>query len=371
MSAAEHSVLTGTTVSAMDAALRQLHEQKDSWAQATASEQLRIVDEMRGDLTRVAERWVQLSTNRKGLKPGTLGEAEEWIFFSALLRSVRMLRDTLEELALGRPKPPIDRVTRVFPRDGWDRLLFPRVTGEVWTTADPAPPDPTIPGRVVLVLGAGNASPLAPIDVLHKLFVERCSVILKPNPVNDYLGPLIEDGFAALIRRGCFAIAYGGHEQGRYLSEHELVDELHITGSHRTYEAITFGSGPEGEARRAQNTPVNHRRFSAELGNISPVIIVPGRWSRRDINHQAAQVATWLTANAGFGCLTPRVLIMQKSWAQTSALSQFAPAASCEYSHPRSILSRCPATPGRVRRCVSSSPAARHTNAGTAAVDPH
>lgn len=82
-------------------------------------------------------------------------------------------------------------------------------------------------GKIALVLGAGNVSALVPADFLHKLFVEGSVVLLKPNPVNAYLVPLIEQAFGALIRRGYLRIVQGGAAEGAYLCQHEL----HMTGS--------------------------------------------------------------------------------------------------------------------------------------------
>jgi acyl-CoA reductase-like NAD-dependent aldehyde dehydrogenase len=180
--------------------------------------------------------------------------------------------------------------------------------------------DPDRSGKIALVLGAGNATMTALIDALHKLFVELQVVVLKPNPVNSYMGPLIEKVFRALIKRGFLGVAYGGAAEGSYLCNHPEVDELHITGSDKTYEAIVFGTGPEGARRKANKEPINTKPFSGELGNISPVIVVPGPWTTVDIKAQANQIATWFVANAGFACLTPRVIIQHASWEHRSEL---------------------------------------------------
>jgi len=58
-------------------------------------------------------------------------------------------------------------------------------------TIDGTQADPT---RVVL--GAGNVSSIGPMDTLYKLFAEGQVVILKMNPVNEYLGPFIDEAFA-------------------------------------------------------------------------------------------------------------------------------------------------------------------------------
>ena len=56
--------------------------------------------------------------------------------------------------------------------------------------------------------------------------------------------------------------------------------------------------------------------MSCELGNVSPVVIVPGEWSEKEIEYQARHVATMITNNAGFNCLTPRVIVTHARWAQ-------------------------------------------------------
>jgi acyl-CoA reductase-like NAD-dependent aldehyde dehydrogenase len=124
----------------------------------------------------------------------------------------------------------------------------------------------------------------------------------------------MEEGFRALIDRGFLAIVYGGAEEGAYLSAHPEVEELHVTGSDKTFEAIVFGTGPQGRTRKAERRPLITKPFTGELGNVSPVIIVPGPWKPGDVEEQAKQIATWLTVNAGFNCLAPRVLIQHRSW---------------------------------------------------------
>jgi len=171
----------------------------------------------------------------------------------------------------------------------------------------------------VLVLGAGNISSIAPMDALYKLFVEKQVVLLKMNPVNAYLGPVIAEGFRALVARGFFHVVYGGAAEGEYLCRHEGVDEIHITGSDRTHDAILFGTGEEGARRKAERRPLLVKRITSELGNVTPVIVVPGRWSDSDLELQAANVATQLVYNGGFNCVTSRVIVTWAAWPQREA----------------------------------------------------
>ena len=43
-------------------------------------------------------------------------------------------------------------------------------------------------GGVALVLGAGNVNSIPPLDALYRLIARGQVVLLKMNPVNDYLG---------------------------------------------------------------------------------------------------------------------------------------------------------------------------------------
>jgi acyl-CoA reductase-like NAD-dependent aldehyde dehydrogenase len=326
----------------IDAALKQLQANKERWAALPIADRITILDEIRQAFLTLADEWVTASLEAKGFPTGGLAEAEEWLFVASILRAIRLYKQSLREIeGNGRPRlagrlregPDGQVIAPVFPRNSWERLIYQGMEAEVWlepgVTAAAALEDQAgiyrekgQPGRVALVLGAGNASMLPVIDTLHKLFVENQVVVLKPNPVNAYLGPLLEKGLNALIKRGFLRLVYGGVAEGNYLCHHPLVDELHLTGSIRTFEAITFGTGPEGEQRKAEKRPLLDKRFTCELGNITPVIIVPGPWSEQEIEDQASQIVTWLVANAGFGCLTPRLLIQHEAWAQRPVLLQ-------------------------------------------------
>jgi len=314
----------------------QIRLRKDAWVRLSFSERIAILDKILTDLIAIKDRWVETERVAKGNPAGSGGEAEEWVILATVFRAIRKLRSSLVEIEkYGRPKfkgSPITRgdgqvIVRVFPKTLDDRALFPGVNGEVWMepgvsaeevikTQAWAYRDDALDGKVALVLGAGNAAILPVIDVLHKLFVELQVVVLKLNPVNSHMGPLFEEGFRALIDRGYMRIVYGAAEEGSYLCNHPGIDDLYMTGSDKTYEAIVFGPGEEGRRLKAQRKPKIIKRFTAELGNVSPVIVVPGPWTNREIQQQARYISTWLVANAGFACLTPRVIIQHTSWKQ-------------------------------------------------------
>src|SRR5205085_1658920 len=100
--------------------------------------------------------------------------------------------------------------------------------------------------------------------------------------------------FAALVELGVLALARGDAAVGAYLAHHHQVEQIHITGSDKTYEAVVFGPGADGAARKARGERSLATPVSAELGNVSPVIIVPDRWSAAELRYQAEHVATML-----------------------------------------------------------------------------
>jgi aldehyde dehydrogenase (NAD(P)+) len=89
-----------------------------------------------------------------------------------------------------------------------------------------------------------------------------------------------------------------------------------MTGSARTYQAILFGSGPEGEERKRRNTPFLQKPFTGELGGVTPTILVPGKWSKADIQFQAENVVTMKLQNASFNCAATQVLVLSDTWDQ-------------------------------------------------------
>lgn len=51
------------------------------------------------------------------------------------------------------------------------------------------------------------------------------------NPVNDYITHYLQKLFAPLVEDGFVRIVTGGGDVGAYLTHHDKVDNVHITGS--------------------------------------------------------------------------------------------------------------------------------------------
>lgn len=325
----------------IDAAVAELQAQKQRWAQLTLHKRINLCNELLRGLASIAEEWVNTAVAAKGIDPQTSMAGEEWMsgpYVTA--RNLRLLRKSLLDLRDdGQPRLPKPFFTRedgqvvapVFPGDGYDELLFRGFSGEIWLQPgiSVATASETMAwayrqrekqGKVALVLGAGNISSIAPMDCIYKLFVELQVVIVKMNPVNEYMGPILAHLFAPLIEQGFLRIAYGGAEEGAYLCQHAGVETIHMTGSDKTHDAIVFGSGPEGAQRKSERKPKIDKPITSELGNVSPVIVVPGSWSATDYEFQAENLVSMLTNNAGFNCNATRVIITHDTWLGRSQL---------------------------------------------------
>lgn len=325
---------------ALDRDIDVLVKSKDLWVSLPLS---RRIEYLRGVLRGVeatADRLVEAAIAAKGIPKGSSLVGEEYFGGPVVIaRTIRLTLRTLEQIAkTGAPTLPKGAVrtrrggqvaVQVFPTDTLDKLAFAGFRAEVWqepgVTAADIPMasfyrDPkSHPGKVALVLAAGNVASIGPLDMVYKLFAEGQVVLCKFNPVNDYTGPFVEEMFAELIRDGFVRTAYGAGDVGAYLCEHEKIDEIHITGSDRTHDLIVFGPGEEGQKRKAENRPRNDKRITSELGNVSPIVVVPGSWTESELRFQAENVATMLANNAGFNCNAARVIILHESWPQKRA----------------------------------------------------
>ncbi|HEX3724671.1 MAG TPA: aldehyde dehydrogenase family protein [Pirellulales bacterium] len=173
------------------------------------------------------------------------------------------------------------------------------------------------PAKCVLVLGAGNVSSIPATDTISKVFQEGCVVLLKMNPVNEYLGPIFERLFARLVEMGIVRIIYGGADVGAAAIGHPAVDEVHITGSINSHDAIVWGPpGAERQRRLEQHDPLLKKPITSELGNVSPWIVVPANYSASQLRFQAESVASSITNNASFNCVATKLIITWRDWPQ-------------------------------------------------------
>jgi len=326
---------TPTEPRRLDEAVARVREAAPRWARASPQERIALARSMLRGVERNAARLVREACAAKGTALDTPPAGDEWL--AGVYPALRLLRQLVRSLSLlmrngntpvGRIGETVDgRLTaRVFPATTLDAGLFMGVGAEVHFLEGVTERDvherrarfhkaPDHSGRVCLVLGAGNVNSIAPMDVATKLFNEGKACVLKVNPVNAYLGPILEDAFAEAIAQGVVAIVYGGRDEGAYLAGHPSVDELHLTGSNATHDAIVWGApGPERVARVARREPLLRKEITSELGDASPVLVVPGPWDDAALAFQAESVAGMVTQNGSFNCAAARLLVLPRGW---------------------------------------------------------
>lgn len=316
--------------------LAALRKAAKPFATLSIPQRIALAEAMQRGLMQVAERSVQTGCKAKGITLGSPAEAEEWA--TGPWGSVRQLRLIIESLRGIQQKgnTPIGKVSKtiagnlavnVFPNNAIDGVLFKEVSVDVHmlpyvteksleTGRASFYKKPAHQGQVALVLGAGNIGAIGVMDVLTKMFNEGRVCVLKMNPVNAYLGPFIEEAFKEAIDQHYFAVIYGGAEVGRHLVYHPEIDEVHLTGSDKTHDQIVWGSpGPEQQERRQRKEPLLKKPITSELGNVSPVIVVPGPYTEKEIAFQAEAVAAAMTMNASFFCNAAKMMVLPKGWA--------------------------------------------------------
>ncbi|MGJ3248330.1 MAG: aldehyde dehydrogenase family protein [Elainellaceae cyanobacterium] len=318
-----------TPIETANLIIARLHEQRDRWVKTDIQERLQILRQCMVNMHRVADTWVKVVCQIKGIPDGAALEGEVWMTGpSAVLRNLRLLIHALE--AGGQPqakqirtRPDGQAIAQVFPDTWIDRLSLLGYAAEIWIEPGRSPSQgapyrhPPDRGRVGLVLGAGNISSIGPMDALYKLFAEHQVVILKMHPLLNALGAVIETAFQPLIERSVLAVVYGGGELGQYLCHHSEVDTIHITGSHHTHDCIVWGNSPtEQRDRPPSQTPALTKPITSELGCVTPILVVPGEWTSSDLEFQAQHVANMLVHNASFNCVAGKVVVMAKGWAQ-------------------------------------------------------
>ncbi len=320
----------------LEEAPKVLKDHARAFARAKPGEKARLLRATMRRVAEVAEKWAEIGNHARGAKPGS---PEEW--FSGpvpTLRNLRLLAEQMEAIEQSgephlkqsqlRTRPDGRVEVEVYPADPIDAALIGGVRlhelmQEGMTEADVRTrqasfykqKDPE--GGVSLILGAGNVSSIPPMDALYKSFAEGYVCLVKMNPVNEWVGPILEDAFRPFIEAGYLRIVYGGGPVGSELVAHPAIEDIHITGSNHTHDLIVWGPpGPERDRRMAANDPVLKKRITSELGNVSPVCILPTRYSDKELDFVARHVAAMVAHNASFNCNAAKLLITSAGWPQ-------------------------------------------------------
>ncbi|MFC4374252.1 aldehyde dehydrogenase family protein [Nocardia halotolerans] len=368
-------------LAAVDVALSELVDGEKRWAATSLSGRRALLDRVRELTGRHAQEWVDAAAGIKGLAADSPLVGEEWTSGPYVMAAgLGALSKTLD--ILDRGESPLDkasfgvagdRVTvDVLPASPFDALLLNGFSAQVWlqrgvstaaakANAGLAQLDPSRTQGVGAVLGAGNITSIAPLDVLYELIAHNRVVALKLNPITDPMLPVFAKILAPLIDLGAVRLLTGGAEVGGYLIGNELVDHVHMTGSARTHDAIVWGTGAEAAERRLAGTPKLTKPVTSELGGVSPTIVLPGEWSAADIAFQAEHVATQRLHNGGYNCVAAQAMIISADWAQKD---QFLAAVRAAIAKAPARPAYYPGSDDRVAGACESYPGAERLGGG-------
>ena len=159
---------------------------------------------------------------------------------------------------------------------------------------------------VAVVLGAGNVTGLAAADAICQIFEQGRAVLLKLHPVQATLAPVLENALAPLVAAGLLAIVVGGAELAAAAIAAPEVTHVHLTGGEPTFRRLVDGDGSGPLAK-----PV-----SCELGNVTPWIVVPGKYSDKALAFQADQLAASIANNSSCNCIATKTILTCRQWDQ-------------------------------------------------------
>lgn len=326
--------------SELDGDIRALAAGVEAWTQRSLGDRAALLREVHASVSAHAEEWAHTAAEIKGLEPDSPLVGEEWMSGPyAVLTALAALAESIDALASGHS--PIERLTLgtapggrvtvpVMPYNRYESLLLHGFHGEVWLTpgvtatqargeAGLGELTPTLSGGVGLVLGAGNITSIPPLDVLYEIVARNRASLLKLNPIMAGMMPVYQSALAPLVSAGMLRIVQGGAAEGSYLAHHDGIAHVHITGSAATHDAIVWGAGEKRAANKLAMTPLLTKPITSELGGVSPIILVPGKWSKRDLRYQAEHVATQRLHNGGYNCIAGQIVVLSADWPQKAA----------------------------------------------------
>ena len=295
-----------------------------------------MLEETISNIKEVAFFWATICSDNKGTTK-TPAEGEEWLggpFASVLATQYYIKSLTNDDDLVEKKYNSEENSYKVFPNNFTERITFPFIDAKVIFNKSMSFDDINkyrgfskrydIDPSITLVLGAGNFSSIPYLDVLYHLITRKSVILLKLNPVNEYLKPVFEKVFQSFIERGYIIVTTGNIDESKYMAKHPGINHIHLTGSDKTFEDIVYGRELTEKERKSKSlSKINNKPITSELGNVTPIIIHPGKWSTSDIKYQARKIVTAKLNNNGFNCIAAQVVVLPDGWGQTETLIKF------------------------------------------------
>ena len=295
-----------------------------------------MLEETISNIKEVAFFWATICSDNKGTTK-TPAEGEEWLggpFASVLATQYYIKSLTNDDDLVEKKYNSEENSYKVFPNSFTERITFPFIDAKVIFNKSMSFEDINkyrgfskrydIDPSITLVLGAGNFSSIPYLDVLYHLITRKSVILLKLNPVNEYLKPVFEKVFQSFIERGYIIVTTGNIDESKYMANHPGINHIHLTGSDKTFEDIVYGRELTDKERKSKSlSKINNKPITSELGNVTPIIVHPGKWSTSDIKYQARKIVTAKLNNNGFNCIAAQVVVLPDGWGQTDTLIKF------------------------------------------------
>ncbi|EPL8005446.1 aldehyde dehydrogenase family protein [Klebsiella aerogenes] len=290
-------------------AIDQLDPQK--WTTTSPAERLHLLEEIRANLKKYGD---DLAFADSKMKNGILG-APLFSYPMSKVATVVPMASTVsaaiilyESILDGKMPQPlsVEKVSEdlydiyVFPQERKDKLMYADQKSRIRVKGAPKQINPMEkPAGIIAVLGAGNYS--SALEVLKAIFFENCTVVHKPHHLNEETDRIWAKIMQPLIDRR--VLSFCDADRGQDLTVDPRLSRIYFTGGTATAEAIMS----------ATETPL-----ISECGGNNPCIIVPGDrpWTKKEIEHQAVQIATMAKFNGGANCGRPQTLVTSKHWPQ-------------------------------------------------------
>lgn len=283
----------------------------ERWANASISERLELLEQVR---RRLKEKGEDLARHDASMKNRLMGE-DIFGLSESKVGTIVPVANTLtaaiqlyESLEKGHMLEPvkIERLdstyyrVQVYPKTAKEKILAGSQKAYVYVKGEPQQTRPMDkPPGIIAVLGAGNYS--SSLEMVKALFYENKAVVHKPHHLNEKTDETWADVFEPLVEWG--ALSFCDSDQGKALIQDNRLTSIYFTGGTKTAETIMQNT----------RTPV-----VSECGGNNPCILVPGDrpWTKKEMQHQAIQIATIAKMNGGAVCGRPQTLITAQHWPQ-------------------------------------------------------
>ncbi len=288
------------------------HLDIEKWAKADVDTKLNLMYEVRDRLAKYSKELAQADANMKNKIVGddSISNEESEIGTVVPLGNNLMAAISMYEYIKKNGEMPKGiKETKVkdglydiltFPRETKDKVLYGSQKHILRVKGEPKQLNPfERKGGIIAVLGAGNYS--SSLEMVKALFYDNFTVIHKPHHINEETDKVWAKIFKPLI--DFKALAFCAGPGSRDLVNDPRLDKIYFTGGADTAQKIMSSSKAE---------------FVSECGGNNPCIVVPGirKWTKKEIRHQAIQIATISKLNGGAVCGRIQTLVTSKNWEQ-------------------------------------------------------